>query len=174
VSIHSEHPFLPPPGDRAMARRLRGRLPAPVTVWTCSLPGGDPRARRDGWTVSSVLVADGDPAEMVALLDADADFWDLFAVAGTARVNVLAAGQGRVADAFARVAPSPGGPFRTGEWADAPYGPRLAGAAAWAGVRLVDPEPDRAGWGLLVRAVIEEVELADGVEALEHRHGRYR
>ena len=174
MSIHPEHPFLPPPSGRDPVRRLRGGLPAPVTVWTSSRPGEGPEmSRRDGWTVSSMLVADGDPAEVVALLDADADFWELFAAVGTACVNVLATGQARVADAFARVAPSPGGPFRTGEWVDAPYGPRLAGAAAWAGVRLVDREPGRVGWALLVRAVVEEVELAEGVEALEHRHGRY-
>lgn len=169
MSIHREHPFLPPAELRDPVRRLRGRLPAPVTVWT-SQDGG----RRDGWTISSMLVGDGEPAELVALVDEDADWWELFATTGAATVNVLTEGQGRIADAFARVAPSPGGPFRTGTWADALHGPRLTDAAAWVGVRLVDADPAHAGWGLLVRATVEVVDLAEGREALEHRHGRYR
>lgn len=168
MSIHGEHPFLTPPELRDPVRRLRGHLPAPVTVWTTA-----DGTRRDGWTISSVLVAEGEPAELVALVDGDCDWWDLFRDVGTATVSVLAEGQGRVADAFARVAPSPGGPFRAAEWEDAPHGPRLVGAAAWAGVRLVDPAPLHAGWGLLVRARIEAVDLAEA-EALEHRRGRYR
>ena len=168
MSIHSEHPFLPPEELRDPVRRLRGRLPSPVTVWT-SAGGGS----RDGWTISSMLVGNGEPAEMVALVDEDCDWWDLFRETGTATVNVLTQGQGWIADVFARVAPSPGGPFRTGEWLDADHGPRLVGAAGWAGVRLVDADQEHAGWGLLVRATIEVVELVEGVEALQHRQGRY-
>ena len=54
MTIHNSHPFLPPPEDRNPLRRLRGRMPAPVSIWT-SADG----ARRDGWTISSMLVADG-------------------------------------------------------------------------------------------------------------------
>lgn len=168
MSIHHEDPFATPRELRDPVRRLRGHLPAPVTVWTSAEAG-----RRDGWTISSVLVGEGDPAELVALVDEDCDWWDLFRATGTATVNVLAQGQGRVADAFARVAPSPGGPFRTGDWTTAPYGPRLDGAAAWVGVRLVDAAPPHAGWGLVVRATIEALELAEDVEPLGHRYGRY-
>ena len=169
MSIHGEHPFLTPRELRDPVRRLRGRLPAPVTIWTTA-----DGARRDGWTISSVLVAEGVPGELVALVDEDCDWWDLFRVTGTATVNVLGEGQGQVADAFARVAPSPGGPFRAAEWTDSPHGPRLVGAVAWVGVRLGEPDPGHAGWGLLVRATIETVDLADGADALEHRRGRYR
>lgn len=169
MGIHGEHPFLTPRELRDPVRRVRGHLPAPVTVWT-SADG----VRRDGWTISSVLVGEGEPAELVALVDEDCDWWELFRSTGAAAVNVLAQGQGRVADAFARATPSPGGPFRTGDWVDAPHGPRLVGAAGSLGVRLVDPDPAHAGWGLLVRAVVESVELADDLEALEHRRGRYR
>lgn len=168
MTIHADHPFLPPPGRRDAARRLRGRLPAPVTVWTSRL--GE---RRDGWTISSLLIADGDPPQVVALVDEDCDWWELFREAGRATINVLGPGQGPVADAFARVAPSPGGVFRTGVWDDDPTGPRLAGAAGWVRVRLADADPGHAGWGLLVRAVIEDIRLSPDVEALEHRAGRY-
>ena len=168
VIIHDSNPFLPPPEDRDPVRRLRGRLPAPVSVWT-SADG----AARDGWTISSMLVADGEPSELVALVNEDASWWDLFRRTGLACVNVLATGQAMVSEVFARMAPSPGGPFRTGEWTQTPYGPRLVGGAAWAGVRLIDPEPKHSGWGLLVRARIESLELTEGGVALLHRGGRY-
>lgn len=169
MTIHSEHPFLPPSGQRQPARRLRGLLPSPVSIWA----SGSGR-RRDGWTISSMLVAHGEPAEIVALVDEDCDWWELFRETGRATVNVLGSGQGPVSDAFARVAPSPGGPFRTGVWEDDDYGPRLVGAAAWAGVGLVTASPEHSGWGLLVRARVEWIQIADGVTALEHRGGRYR
>ena len=169
MTIHSSHPFLPPPEEREPARRLRGRLPAPVSIWTSRTDD-----ERDGWTISSMLVANGDPAELVALVNEDADWWELFRETGYATVNVLGPGQGWIADVFARVAPSPGGVFRTGEWTDAPHGPRLAGCSAWVSVRLVDAYPPSAGWGLLVRATVESVDLAEGVPVLEHLGGHYR
>lgn len=168
MTIHSDHPFLPSPEDRNPLRRLRGRMPAPVTIWTSA----DGR-RRDGWTISSLLVADGDPGELVALVNEDADWWDLFRETRLATVNVLASGQSWLSEVFARVSPSPGGPFRTGEWVDADHGPRLVGATAWAGVRLLDPDPVHAGWGLLVRATIETIELAEGIEPARHQGGRF-
>ena len=66
MTIHTEHPFLDP--ERDPLRRFRGRLAAPVTVLT----GGD-GASREGWTVSSLLLADGRPPQMLALLDADSE-----------------------------------------------------------------------------------------------------
>lgn len=121
-----------------------------------------------------MLVADGDPAELIALVNEDADWWDMFRRTGKACVNVLGPGQGGVADVFARVSPSPGGVFRTGHWQDGGHGPRLVGASAWADVELLDKDPEYSGWGLLVRARLGDIHFADGVEALEHRSGRYR
>lgn len=169
MTIHSEHPFLPPPERREPARRLRALLPSPVSIWTSG--SGD---RRDGWTISSMLVANGAPAELIALVDEDCDWWDVFRETGRATVNVLGPAQGGVSDVFARVAPSPGGPFQTGEWEESSYGPRLRGAAAWAGVSLADDDPGRAGWGLLVRVAVDWIEIDGGVAALEYRAGRYR
>ena len=120
-----------------------------------------------------MLVADGDPGELIALVSEDADWWDLFRETRSATVNILAEGQGPVSEAFARLAPSPGGPFRTGTWTDAEAGPRLAGAAAWVSVRLLDVNPPNAGWGLLVRAKTGSIELNSGVVALRHQQGRY-
>lgn len=168
MTIHSGHPFAPSPEDQDQARLLRSRLPAPVSIWT-SAKG----QRREGWTISSFLVATGDPAEMVVLVNEEADWWDMFRTTRRATVNVLGPGQGWISDVFARVAPSPGGPFRTGEWTDHDAGPRLVGAAGWAEVTLLDDDPPDAGWGRLVRARIDAIELPDGVKALEHRDGHY-
>lgn len=168
MTIHSEHPFLPPPDQRDQLRRFRGRLPAPVTVWTTGAG-----RHREGWTLSSVLVADGGterPAEVLGLLDEDADLADLLKPDSPLVVNLLDPGHTRLADAFARLTPAPGGPFRLGEWSETDWGPRLAGAS-WLGAR-VTARPEYAGWALLVRARIEHVEVVEQT-GLTHWRGRY-
>lgn len=170
MTIHSDHPFLPPPRDRNAVRRLRGRLVSPVTVWAS---GAD--RMRAGLTVSSVLVADGDPAELVAVVDPDSDFGERVLQTRMAVVSVLGADHRQVADVMAGQAPSPGGTFRTGTWTDGEWGPVLDGATAWAGVRLLPGPPARAGWSLLLRAQIEQVSVADDdPEVLAYLRGRYR
>jgi flavin reductase (DIM6/NTAB) family NADH-FMN oxidoreductase RutF len=170
VSIHAEHPFLPPEGERDPLRRLRGRVPAGVSVWTTA-DGG----RRAGWTVSSFLLADGNPAELVGLVDEEADLADLLGGSTTVVVNLLSWEQRFLADAFAGLAPAPGGPFRLATWTDTAWGPALDGAVGWVGARLRAPLGDHAGWGLLVRAAVERVELtAPDAPVLGSFRGRYR
>ncbi|OYN91339.1 flavin reductase [Parenemella sanctibonifatiensis] len=169
VTIHQDHPFATPPELREPLRRLRGQLAAPVTVWTC---GELPRAY--GWTVSSLMVADGNPAEVVGLLDRDTDFADALAEADRFSVNVLARGQQQLAEVFADLAPSPGGRFRTGEWIMTDWGPRLTDAVAWFGVRR-DPEPGSSGWFWRVQGAIEAIEVpALPPEPLVHLRGQSR
>jgi flavin reductase (DIM6/NTAB) family NADH-FMN oxidoreductase RutF len=166
VTIHSDHPFVPPDGERDQVRRLRGRLPAPVTVWA----SGTGR-HREGLTVSSVLLAAGEPDRVLGLIDPDSDFW--VAEPQTWTVNVLGASHRFLADAFAGTAPAPGGPVTLGEWTDSDWGPVLTGTAGWIGVRLTEAEPREIGWGRLVEGVVEHVEVGDA-EALVHLRGRYR
>ncbi|WP_367649178.1 flavin reductase family protein [Aeromicrobium stalagmiti] len=166
MTIHSDHPFVPPEGERDPLRRLRGRMPAPVTVWS-----GGTGASRAGLTISSVLVADGDPARVVGLVDPDSAFWESDPT--TWVVNVLGAEHRFLADAFAGTVPAPGGPFTLGSWTDGDWGPVLAGTTGWFGVRLADVEPREVGWGLLVEGTIEHVEVGDA-EAMVHLRGRYR
>jgi flavin reductase (DIM6/NTAB) family NADH-FMN oxidoreductase RutF len=166
VTIHSDHPFLPPEGDRDQLRRVRGRLPAPVTVWAAGKG-----AHRRGLTVSSLLLAAGEPDRVLGLIDPDSDFWDSEPTTWT--VNVLGAEHRFLADAFAGIAPAPGGPFTLGDWRDSEWGPVLTGTAGWLGVRLGEEEPREVGWGLLVEGVVESV-AAGGPEALVHVRGRYR
>lgn len=170
MSIHTGHPFATPEGDRRPLRRLRGRLPLPVTVWTAATGG-----RRAGWTVSSLQVADGDPPEVLGLIDPDSDLADLLPAAGTVAVSLLGWDHRGLADAFAGLAPAPGGPFRMATWTDTAWGPVLDAAPGWLGVR-VRPGPDTAGWSLLVRGEVEHAEVAPGPPgaALAYLRGRYR
>ncbi len=168
VTIHSEHPFSDPEGDRRPARRLRGRLPAPVTIWTSVYEG-----EQAGLTVSSLLVADGEPARLVCLLDGESALWPVLRDSGRAAVSVLGPDDRQLADVLAGVAPSPGGAFRTGEWTGTDWGPVVSGRA-WAGGRLVG-EPRPVGWPLLVELELEHTELSAGTGAgvLGYRRGRY-
>jgi flavin reductase (DIM6/NTAB) family NADH-FMN oxidoreductase RutF len=169
VTIHSDHPFLPPEHERSPVRRLRGRLAGGVTLWT-SVRGGRPA----GLTVSLMLVADGDPGRVVALLDPDSELWETAVESRTVAVSWLTYDDRQLADAFAGVAPAPGGPFRRARWQDTEWGPVPAGAATWAGCRLVDEQPREVGWALLVEGVLEHVELGEEqASPLVHRRGRY-
>ncbi len=169
MTIHSEHPFLPPDGDRNPVRRFRGRMVLPVSVWTAVRHG-----RRAGWTVSSMIVADGEPAEVLGLLDEDSTLADLVADGGAVAISLLGGGHRGLADAFAEMAPAPGGPFTLGRWTETEWGPVLADAPAWVGARLSDAT-GRAGWTLLLRAEIEHVEVSvDADRVLTHLRGRYR
>lgn len=165
MTIHTTHPFEPGEGDRDPLRRLRGRLPSPVSVWTTGV--GRSRA---GLTVSSFLVADGEPARVLGLVDEESELWD--ERPEVLVVNVLGADHAWLANAFAGTAPAPGGPFTLGSWSDTDWGPALDDAVAHVGVRLVEDDPRHVGWGLLLEAVVEHVDVRDGA-ALVHTRGRY-
>ena len=163
VSVHHTDPFATPEGERSPIRRVRGRLPSAVTLWTA--PGAA------GLTVTSKLIADGDPARIFGLIDEESDLWPAVEAAGVFAVTVLRAADRQLADRFAGLMPSPGGLFSTGDWRQTRFGPVPAQPYTWAGCRLVGVRP--AGWALLVEGEPAEVELADG-EPLIHHRGRYR
>ncbi|MFD1827681.1 MULTISPECIES: flavin reductase family protein [Mumia] len=167
MTIHSDHPFLPPEGERDPLRRLRGRLPQAVTLCTA----GEGRTRV-GLTVSSVVVADGAPARVLLLVDEDSDLADTLEVGGPFVVNVLGARDRALADPFAGTAPAPGGVFTLGVWRQTLFGPVLESAAAWLGARVA-VEPRQVGWPLLVEGVVEHVEIGEDGPALTHVRGRY-
>jgi flavin reductase (DIM6/NTAB) family NADH-FMN oxidoreductase RutF len=170
VTIHSEHPFRDAEPDPV--RRLRGRLGGAVTLWTS---GTGPDLRQwAGLTVTSLLVANGEPARLLALLDPDSDLAEALVVTERAMVAVLNWEDRDLAEAFAGTAPAPGGPFRQAEFEETPWGPRLARTVptgTWAGVRLESAAP--VGWSSLVTCVVEEVVVGDD-EPLTHRRGRYQ
>jgi flavin reductase (DIM6/NTAB) family NADH-FMN oxidoreductase RutF len=162
--VHGTDPFAVPEDVRSPVRRLRGRLPAPVTLWTAPGPAG--------LTVSSVIVVDGEPPRLLGVLDEESELWAAVSAAGVFTVAPLRTADRQVADRFAGLLPAPGGLFRGDGWRDTPFGPVHAALATWAGCRLEVAEP--VGWGLLVRATIAHVEIGDDAEPLIHYRGRYR
>jgi len=163
VTIHDDHPFTDPSDDPV--RRFRGRLGGRVSLWTSA---GD---RPAGLTVSSVMVAAGEPASVVALLDPDSDLAEALASSGVAVVHLLSWRHRELAEQFAGLFPAPGGVFQQADFEDTDWGPRLASAPTWAGVRLSDAR--EVGWSRLVTCTLERVEVGADDEPLVHRRGRF-
>ena len=167
MTIHSEHPFADPQPERDAVRRLRGRLGGTVSLWTAGQ-----EAERAGLTVSSLMVAQGRPAHVLALVDPDSDFAAVARETGRAVVQLLEWSHRDLAEAFAGQAPAPGGMFRLATWTQTAWGPRLEGASAWAGLDIaVESRP--VGWSLLLDGTVSHVEVGEEARPLVHRRGRY-
>ena len=164
VTIHSSDPFATPEHLRSPVRQMRARLAAAVTLWTA----GEPRA---GLTVSSTLVADGEPGRLLGLIDDESDLWPVAEAAGRFAVTLLRPADQQLADRFAGLLPAPGGPFQGYGWSHSDWGPIPSGHGTWIGCRLDGARP--YGWNLLVEATIEHLEIGDDVPLVHHR-GRYR
>lgn len=159
-------PFAAPAEAREPARRLRGRLAAPVTVWTAQPAAGPPA----GITVSSVLVAEGVPPEVLGLVDGLSAFCDAAAETGRFVVHVLAADQTRLAEKFALRLP--GDPFGDEEVSPTPWGPALVRATTRAACTLLSSSD--VGYGRLLRGRIDEMVLDDRpVQPLVYYRGGY-
>lgn len=165
VTIHSEHPFADPDDDPV--RRFRGRVGGAVSLWTTGAG-----AARAGLTVTSYAVANGDPAQVIGLVDPESELADAVADSRAVVVQLLEWRHRDLAETFAGLLPSPGGPFRAGEWTPTAWGPALTDATAWAGVRLLG-EPRTVGWSLLLEGAVEHVEVRESTRPLLHRRGRY-
>lgn len=164
MTIHSSHPFADP--EPHPVRRLRGRLGGSVSLWTT----GEDRDRA-GLTVSSLMVADGEPGSVLALVDPDSDLSEGLAENGRAVVQLLSWQDRQLAEAFAGTAPAPGGAFRQAGFEQTEWGPRLTSATTWAGVTLEGAT--EVGWSLLVTCRLEHVEVGADLDPLAHRRGRF-
>lgn len=163
MTIHSSHPFA---AESDPVRRFRGRIGGAVSLWTAG--AGDERA---GLTVSSLMVANGDPGRVLGLLDPDATLTEVLGETARGVVQLLEWPDRGLADVFGGVAPAPGGPFTLGSWTQTPHGPALADRTR----ALVAVESLRdVGWSVLVTARIEEIDMVEDRHPLEHRRGRYR
>ena len=160
MTIHSGHPFADPDPDPV--RRLRGRITGTVALLTTD---------GAGLTVSSLMVANGEPAQVLALVDPDSDLAEGVARTGRAVVQLLSWRHRNLAEAFAGTAPAPGGPFRMASFVDTPWGPRLEDATTWAGLSLASAVD--VGWSRLLTCVVQDLRVGDDDEPLVHRRGRY-
>lgn len=165
--IHDEHPFATPAEQRDPVRQFRGRLSVPVTVVTAGHG-----TNQTGLTVSSLVVAEGDPALVYCLLGPTTDL--LEAIEDTERfvVHVAGGAHREVADVFAGLRPSPGGLFAGRAVTETPYGPLLEGFGTYALCSLVEGREE--SYSVLVSGRIEEVVLADLVDPLVYFRGTYR
>ena len=166
MTIHSEHPFVPGPEERDPVRRFRGRLAAPVTIVTAG--EGD---RRTGLTVSSLLVIEGEPGLVHAVVSPSSDLWDLVAATGRFVVHVCRDPNREVADVFAGIRPSPGGMFARVDITDSDWGPVLTDLEDRAFCTLLDRE--EVGHTGVVRGLIDRVEVTGTTDPLVYFRGRY-
>ena len=165
--IHDEHPFAAPPDLRDPTRQLRGRLASGVTVLTAGGPDG-----RTGLTVSSLLIAEGEPSQVVALVGEATDLWFAIEQSGSWVVHLLAASDRELSDRFAGLRPSPGGPFAGLNVEDTPWGPTISRAGTRAYCRL--ERSAETGFHRLVTGVIDQIDLEDLADPLVYYRGRYR
>lgn len=165
--IHREHPFLSAPEERSPARRLRGRLAAPVTIVTAGAGKG-----RAGLTVSSLFVVEGEPSLIEMVIGPTSDLWDTVAGTGRFVVHVCREAHQDVAEVFAGLRPSPGGPFSAVDNEPSDWGPVLAGLATRAFCTLLSQS--EVGYAGVVTGTIDRVEAAELDDPLVHFRGAYR
>ncbi len=149
-SLHYGNPWADPSSERDPVRQARARLPAPVTVWTA----GD--GAWAGLTVSSVMLAQGEPAHLIGLIGPDTDLAEIVERAGVFVVHLLvdSPDHRRLAQHFAGTLPA--GPALL-QLEPSPHGPRLVAAPDQLACRVTRSSP--FGWSQLIDADIEHVRL---------------
>jgi 3-hydroxy-9,10-secoandrosta-1,3,5(10)-triene-9,17-dione monooxygenase reductase component len=165
--VHHEDPFRSPEDAREPARRFRGRLVAPVTLWTAGTDG-----ERAGLTVASTLVAEGEPSLVLGLINDLTDLYERILESQRFVVHIAHRDQRTLADRFAGLWPSPGGLFVDVPVEPSELGPLLTELPNRARCRLIDTH--EAGYQRLVRGEIEGVDLGALDDPLAHFRGRYR
>ena len=165
--VHDEHPFETPSDHRDPARRFRGRLAAPVTVVTSG--EGD---HRTGLTVSSLVVAEGDPSRIYFLLGSTTDLFYGLEETGKFVVHVLESADQVIADVFAGLRPSPGGRFAGLEVEQSKWGPVLTDVKTRAYCTFEGG--DEETFFIVAEGRIDKLELSDIEDPLVYFRGRYR
>lgn len=165
--VHEDHPFETSADQRDPARRFRGRLAGPVTIVTSGAG-----AHRTGLTVSSLVVAEGEPSRIYFLLGSTTDLFYGLEETGKFVVHVLEADDHALADVFAGLRPSPGGKFAAVEVEQTEWGPVLADVKTRAYCTFEGG--DEETFFIVAEGRIDKLELSDIEEPLVYFRGRYR
>ena len=165
--IHDENPFATPPDLRDPARQLRGRLASGITLVTAGGPGS-----WAGLTVSSLLIAEGEPSQLIALVGEATDLWLAIEESRSWVVHILGREDRELSDRFAGLRPSPGGLFAGLVVEDTPWGPALQTTGTRAFCRL--ERTVETGFHRLMTGAIDRIDLHDLQDPLIYYRGKYR
>lgn len=165
--VHADHPFETPADQRDPARRFRGRMAAPVTVVTSG--AGD---HRTGLTVSSLVVAEGEPSRIYFLLGSTTDLFYGLEETGKFVVHVLETGDQALADVFAGLRPSPGGRFADLNVEQTEWGPVLSDVKTRAYCTFEGG--DEETFFIVAEGRVDKLELSEVQEPLVYFRGQYR
>lgn len=165
--IHDDHPFKDLPEDRDPVRQFRGRLAAPVTVVTSGRPGNEAAL-----TVSSLMVADGEPSSVLTLIGTNTDLWEAIEASRRFVVHILDSSRREDADAFAGIRPRPGGVFAGVAVEQSDWGPVLSDSANRVFCSLASSIA--LPFHHLVEGEIEKAEVADLNDPAIYFRGDYR
>jgi flavin reductase len=147
-------------------RALISRVPSSVAVVSVDAEG-----QRLGLTVSSLVVLSLEPPLVAIAVSRQAAMHELLREAGGFAVSILAAGQERLAQHFARGVPPialwHGIPIRAG----ASVAPLLSGALGWLECHLHNELP--VGTHTLFVGEVLHVQLGENTKPLQRSHGEY-
>ncbi len=167
MTIHDGNPFADPEPAREMWRRFRGRLAAPVTIITSGQQG-----QMSGLTVSSLVLIEGMPPVVQAVIGPLTDLWSSIAETGRFVVHICDVGHQPLADVFAGLRPSPGGVFAATSHEEGEWGPVLTAIPDRMHCELASlTEVGHAG---VVTGEAAGVEISELTEPLIHFRGKYR
>lgn len=165
--IHHDNPFADDPDSRDPVRRFRGRLSAPVTIVT-SGTGED----RTGLTVSSLVIVEGEPGLVEAVVGPTSDLWDVVAATGRFVVHICSDEHRGLAEVFAGIRPSPGGMFETTTVAESDWGPVIEELGDRAYCTLESTR--ELGYSGLITGRVDHVDVLDLARPLVYFRGSFR
>jgi flavin reductase (DIM6/NTAB) family NADH-FMN oxidoreductase RutF len=165
-SLHYGDPWSDPEEARDPVRRLRGRLPAGITIWTA---GAATDGDWTGLTVSSMVLAQGNPARLAGLIGPESDLAEMLETTGALVIHVLDDRHRRLAQHFAGTLPAPDGDLAVTTSA---HGPVLVFVEDRLYCRVEQRRP--FGWSLLIEAVVEGAEVGSPAPGLAWYRGRFQ
>lgn len=126
---------------------------------------------RTGLTVSSMVVVEGEPGLVQAVVGPTTDLWDLVEESGRFVVHVCAADDRDLAQVFAGLRPSPGGVFAGVDVAQSDWGPVLQRLGNRAFCTFLDKR--ESGYSGLVTGRIDRVAISNLTDPLVYFRGNF-